>query len=136
MPVVCGSWRGHVSSVPVLYYPVRRQIMGKIACLDCVVPPFNSGWLHSDTFKWPSSENPHFPEGLKTTGALAERNYLLFRPNYLLTFNPFHFKPVWTLITDRRSHRPPWRNTDKQTPCRETEVVVNTCLQNLNLISY
>ena len=90
---VCGSWRGHVSGVVVLYYPVRRQIMGKIACLDCVVPPFNSGWLHSDTFKWPSSENPHFPEGLKTTGALAERNYLLFRPNYLLTFNPFHFKP-------------------------------------------
>lgn len=71
----------------VLYYPVRLLIMEKIACLDYVVTPFNSPWLHSDTFKWPSLENPHFPEGLKTTGAWLEQNYLLFRPNYLLTFN-------------------------------------------------
>ncbi len=61
--------------------------MEKIACLDYVVTPFNSLRLHSDTFKWPSLGNPHFPEGLKTTGAWLEQNYLLFRPNYLLTFN-------------------------------------------------
>lgn len=105
----------------VLYYPVRLLIIEKIACLDYVVTPFNSPWLHSDTFKWPSLENPHFPEGLKTTGAWLKQNYLLFRPNYLLTFNlqsvpnSFFFRVIGECEEGllKRNTSEIWRNQNK-----------------------